>query len=245
MFTIVALSTIAVLSYKTIFRSTTREKSSEPVHFIAAKALPSSMVPSPYIVTAKPKPSQPLVTSPNETADQDEQGNIITVELVESTVYYPIYGSTFQEAREYAGTHGQEIGKYPDKLFVGVTSWNIDWTMPEVPAGKGCDFVSSRITVEIKITLPQWENQHEAGPEEIQKWNDYINDLQEHEGVHRQYAIDTANQIKSEFNKIPTPASCQYLRYEMSSIANRLKGELKAKNEAFDKEEGLDAEAIY
>ena len=94
------------------------------------------------------------------------------------------------------------------KKYDAVTTWNVNWDYGYDNAPQSCAADSFRVTIEILFRYPKWARTHDASPQLVEKWDQYMKNLTVHENGHRDIAVQAAEKLSRAVAALPPASTC-------------------------------------
>jgi predicted secreted Zn-dependent protease len=123
--------------------------------------------------------------------------------------YYQITGSTATQLRQQMNQLGPVWSS--GKRFDAITRWHVRWSYRYAVQNNRCQLTTSRVHVDITITMPQWTPPPQAATSLIKQWRRYSTALQTHEYGHRDHGLAAARDAAYALQVFPGYPNCQYL----------------------------------
>ena len=146
---------------------------------------------------------------------------------------FKIYGYTYEDLAEQINLCGP---KTDGESFWGHASYNIGWHYDFDDLGSSCNIKNLAVGIKIDIFLPEWEKPEKFASGLDSLWATQLQDLIDHENVHRDYDLSAGEEIYSSLSLLPNSDTCDQAKELADSTAYRMVDELKLKNENFDQE---------
>ena len=124
------------------------------------------------------------------------------------------------------GYHAVAVARI--KMFPKITYERID---------AGCRVESAKVTVDARVTLPQWTGRDTASKQLRQAWDNIDRYTRLHESTHVNMAFSYAKQIEDEVLKLPVMSSCDKLRASTKKVVDRKLKEHDAAQRQYDADE--------
>ncbi len=122
-------------------------------------------------------------------------------EINVNTSYYKVKGLSQYEIRE-------DINKkrfyHTRANYDAYTKWHVNWNFRWKKYGNSCKITDIETKVNIKIILPKLINKNQLNNDVLTKWNDYKKALIEHEDGHKDFGIQSAQEIEETLKNMPT-----------------------------------------
>lgn len=109
-------------------------------------------------------------------------------------IYYDIRGATESELRAQLDALGP-VG-YDGFKGDATTEWFIHWNWPGY-GSSSCDLSATTTSLDMKVILPRWSPPHDASPELVSKWTNYVQMLILHEKGHVDYVIENFQSVQA------------------------------------------------
>ena len=157
----------------------------------------------------------------------------ITVDLLERN--YVVAGDNAQEMGRSMRSNGPVSG---GRRFSAVNSWRLSY---QYRFGRSranrCELSDVRITLNVRVTMPEWERPTTAPAELVTDWEDYERALRLHEEGHRDWAIRGARELLSRLRSFKTE-TCVFMEREVRSLADGIIERFSRQNRDYDEETG-------
>lgn len=144
----------------------------------------------------------------------------IPVAIDERLATYPIQGDTASELSSQIKRLGPLDGN-EGKRFAGNTRWSVRWNYMMAPQADGrCRLQQVQVSLEVTMTLPEWQPRHRADPLLKSHWPAYLAALTNHEMGHRANGVRAAFAVRDALAAVAPAASCQQLADGANAAAN-------------------------
>jgi predicted secreted Zn-dependent protease len=114
------------------------------------------------------------------------------------------------------------------------TEWSIDPKFSFEPFGAECRVTTVTVQVSVNYRLPDWQPSRPPPPDMQAFWRREEPRILEHEGGHRDLAVDTANRVHAELSALPSGPTCKELVGRAQGLALRLIGEGEQRQRDYD-----------
>jgi predicted secreted Zn-dependent protease len=114
------------------------------------------------------------------------------------------------------------------------TEWSIDPTFAFAPDGSVCKLTTSAVKVSVNYRLPSWQPSRPAEADMKAFWRREWAEILEHEGRHRDLAVETANQVQTALSALEPAPKCAELIERAKALAFRLIDEGEQRQRDFD-----------
>lgn len=184
------------------------------------------------LTTPPPATLPPIVETPSRissTATHNPPTPAASPEITFSTAsvtYYEITGQSAEDLRAQMDLYGPTADGYKGDA---AANWYITWDWP----GYGtthCDLSQATTTLEVIVTLPQWEIPADASPELKEHWQTYLNHLYQHEQGH----VDLYYQYYPQVKEAIRDATCS----QADAAAQAVLETIRAADRAYDSQTG-------
>jgi len=159
-----------------------------------------------------------------------------------STHYYQFKAHDKKSIWKGVIAHSPKVsleGHAQHRVVVGLTEWSLRYHYTFRVGLYRCEIKKHSVDVDIAIHLPYWENKWEAS-ESLQKpWDQYVRMVSDHEDIHKEYAIRTAERLDDDISELGVFKSCDELKREVESISQRHMQQNRADNRWFDAKEKI------
>lgn len=156
---------------------------------------------------------------------------------------YAIYGDSGKALRKEMNRKG---ATFNGKRFDAETRWNVNWRFNNAPDHEGCRITQAQVTVDIRMTLPEWKNRAAAKPALQQRWDQYYRALMAHEEGHAQFGIRSAHEIQALLPRL-SAADCHTLNQLANDKAMDVINRYAEQERAYDRDtnHGMNDGAIF
>ena len=171
---------------------------------------------------------QAVIASPVETQHQQT---------------YAIYGDSSNALRKEMNRKGVTVN---GQRFDAETRWNVNWRFNNVLDDNGCRITQAQVTLDIRMTLPEWKDRAAAKPKLQQRWDHYYRALVAHEEGHARFGRQAAQGIQA---LLPTlsAADCHTLNRLANDKAMGVINRYAEQERAYDRDtnHGMNDGAIF
>lgn len=157
---------------------------------------------------------------------------VLPPRVTEKYEYYEITGKGEKELQCQMKQKGCEWND--GHRYASVTTWNWRCDYGYERAPQSCTADSFRTTVEIIYRYPQWVRPNDAPRKLVDKWEDYLKHLIEHEQGHRDMAVAAAAELSRTVSELPPASSCAELDREVQSLRRERMEKLNTAQRAYD-----------
>lgn len=166
--------------------------------------------------------------STNETSESGDFKPDVSINYV----YYEISGSTENELRHQMDRFGPADERQVQ--HDAYTDWYVDWSYPTREINGNCATGSITVTVTITHTFPKWDIPPDVSQELVEKWDEYLKDLQAHEAGHKQISLDASHEILQRLNNLSVYPSCAELERVADTTGQNILDEFRQKEVDYD-----------
>lgn len=156
---------------------------------------------------------------------------------------YAIYGNSGSALRNEMNRKGVTIH---GKRFDAETRWNVNWRFNHAPDRDGCRITQAQVSVDIRMTLPEWKDRAAAKAQLQTRWDRYYRALLAHEEGHAQFGIKAAHDIQALLTSL-SAADCDSLNRlandKAMAVIRRYAGQERAYDH--DTNHGMNEGAIF
>ncbi|OUS31912.1 hypothetical protein A9Q99_02125 [Gammaproteobacteria bacterium 45_16_T64] len=125
------------------------------------------------------------------------------------------------------------------QVIVGLTEWDLRQHYRFRGSLNRCELVGATTQLNVSIHLPYWEDKWKA-PGYLQKsWDQYVRMVSDHEGIHKAYAIRTAERIDKEVSELVHEKDCEQLKAYIDEIVQKHMQQNRLDNRWFDAKEKI------
>ena len=163
-------------------------------------------------------------------------------QINEKREFYDIRGGSESELKNEMNTKGINDGRMNDAY----TKWYVRWDF-DYGSGAPCRFRAVRVSADIDIKLPRWQNERDGSDELRQKWDRFLKALEEHENGHRDFGVKAATEIDAELSRMPAFPNCTELGAAANAKAYEILGKYQGEEKAYDAEtnHGINKGAVF
>ncbi|MEP0944264.1 MAG: DUF922 domain-containing protein [Rhizobiaceae bacterium] len=101
----------------------------------------------------------------------------------------------------------------------------------------GCRVESAKVSVDARVTLPQWTGREKATGKLAEAWDNIDRYTRLHEATHVNMAFSFAKRIEDEVRALPSMASCAPLRVATKAVVDSKLKEHDAAQRKYDEDE--------
>ena len=166
------------------------------------------------LATAIVSPTTPSIQPDLPQVDDEQQTSAPIVRVYYD--YYPISGSTVSNLQSQMSAFGP-LSELEQRNYAAEVVWHVQWSYDYTMSDRGCTITNAESSVDVTITLPQWDVPSDASPNVIEAWNQFLAALHVHENGHLNHGVAAGTEVLSLLQEFPTYSSCQALRTAVSS----------------------------
>jgi len=167
------------------------------------------------LALALPAGDPTAAAAPAEAASAET----IPVAIDEKLVKYLIEGDTASELQSQMKKLGP-IDQHEGKRFAGSTNWDLRWNYLMAPQPDGrCQLQQVAITLQVTMTLPEWQPKHRADQLLKSHWPAFLAALTNHEMGHRANGVRAAFAVRDALAAVVPAESCQQLGDTANAVA--------------------------
>lgn len=199
-----------------------------------------------FLLTDAPSASPPPIptarsvpdTDPDTVPDPPDEPPValdpkLTVEATRAN--YAITGKSAGELRRQLDTLGP---KDQSGRFDAYTHWNVRWTYSYDRTAAACAVTDVKVTVTVKITMPEWSPPPDASPELVSSWNRYIKALERHENGHRDNGVAAGRDVLSTLRSFGSRGTCTKSGEDANATGLEVVKRYQAKDKDYDRTTG-------
>jgi predicted secreted Zn-dependent protease len=134
--------------------------------------------------------------------------------------YYNVTGQTIKEIANSLYKNSPIIDQ--GKKYHAHTSWNVKWHFYWQKYSNYCEITSVTTSVDIQYILPKLISYNSLSPSVKQKWDQYYTALINHESVHKNFGISSADSIEKTLKTMGTRNTCQQLEKDAIKIGKQI-----------------------
>ena len=152
--------------------------------------------------------------------------------VIEKYEFYEVKGGC---EKDLLGQMAQKGCRWDDgQIYNSVTSWSWQWEYGHDHAHPICNPDAVTVTLEVTVRYPEWVQAADAPQPLVDKWNDYLTSLMEHESGHRDMAVEEAAEFSRAVSELPSGKSCSELDKIVRSLSRERMEKLNADSQAYD-----------
>src|SRR5574340_1117576 len=119
--------------------------------------------------------------------------SILPPVVTEEYEYYEIKGNSEKQLRSELCRCGC---RWKDgKTYDSETTWHVKWDYNYDQVPQACSADSFRAIVDISTRYPTWVRDNDVPQPLVDKWNNYMKSLMEHERVHRDMVVEATTEL--------------------------------------------------
>ena len=186
-----------------------------------------------------------LAVQSADSTDENNAENKNAYVFREHLVSYPVTGDSIEALRRSIDSY--RIVDASGKRHDADTRSNIHWTYTTASDASGCSLVSFHTTLDVQITLPQWQASAYASDELRQHWADYMSALRVHEDGHVQNGRMEAAAIDHLLESVGPHADCGLLDRDVEELTTQIHQQFEMNDIEYDRrtEHGRTQGAIF
>lgn len=172
----------------------------------------------------------------SEVVGAHRQGTSV-LRITDKVVRYPIQGASARAIQRQLENHGpMAAGSGHGRTH---SALEVDAELEQ--ATDECHLRGFELSVEITMTLPEWQAPSRAPTELRNNWETAFSQLLRHEAGHRAHAVEAAYQLHSELLRLPSQQNCFRLQHEIDSQLRMATLQLRLRGRLYDEltENGL------
>ena len=134
---------------------------------------------------------------------------------------YDVRGSTYAELIASMRRNAPFVERTGQRHY-GVTEvgFSPSWTFQ--PLSRGCELVSARVDLRLTMVLPRWVGRETADPALFARWTRLRDDIERHERLHADVALDYHRRLLDALDRPRTEATCERLNAVLTDEARVL-----------------------
>jgi predicted secreted Zn-dependent protease len=152
--------------------------------------------------------------------------------------WFPIRGVTRSEMRLAMQQNGPYNEIVSRKVW-GQCGWRIRWKFDHAREAGSCAVKGVALEVSARMWLPKWEDEARATPELRAQWQDFARRLRIHEDGHKNNGVAAAQAVARAVRGLRAHPDCESLDHEIRRVGERVIGEYRNLDRAFDRVESL------
>lgn len=174
------------------------------------------------------------VASVDRTLYRLERSSAPAPTVKETYEYYEIKGNSEDELRSELCRHGC---RWKDgKTYDSVTNWHVKWDYDYDRSPETCSAGSFRVFVDITFRYPKWMQTDDVPRPLAAKWDNYMENLVEHENGHRDMAVTAAAELSEAVAAMPPASTCAELDRRVRALFHGRMKRLNDDAHAYDTE---------
>ena len=144
---------------------------------------------------------------------------------------YVVSGASAQEIRSNLNRLGpvSEQGRHD-----AMTYWYIRWSYPFERRADSCDTGPVKVSVSIRMQMPQWSPPADAASDVSESWNRYLRALEHHENGHVNHGLQAAREVLEQLQRLDAKESCPAMDLAANAAANRILEDYRQRDKAYD-----------
>ncbi len=147
------------------------------------------------------------------------------------TSYYAVQGESARALRASMNTTRPK-GMAHDAY----TKWHVSWSYTWHQVNGNYALQSSKVSVAITMTLPQWTPSQDADKRLVERWQRYITALRRHENGHAVIGTQAAREIEKKLQTLPAAPSTEALKELVERTCQQVLAEARAREKKFDED---------
>lgn len=154
--------------------------------------------------------------------------------LVSETVeFYEVEGTCEKDLRQQLRRNG--IVWNDGRKYDSITDWEMKWDYGYLRTPGSCSVDSFRVNVDIRSRYPRWAKGSDSAPADLaDKWETYLQNLMDHEALHRYHVVESAKEISRAVAELPPAQSCRELDHQIRCLCSDKIKELREYQERYD-----------
>ena len=164
------------------------------------------------------------------TSPPAQETRIEPLRIIEETVRYPIQGDSIREIHRQLRDHGP----WPAGSGHGRTRSEFEMRLDLDRDKDECSIRGLSLTLQLIVTLPQWQPGPAASHDVRTQWNDSLARLVRHEEGHRQHAVDVANELHRSLSGLPSQGECARIQRKADDLLRRAVSKLRLRGMLYD-----------
>jgi predicted secreted Zn-dependent protease len=160
------------------------------------------------------------------------KSTVLAPVVTEKYEYYEVCGTCEKELQ--CDIRNKCIRWNDGRKYDSVTQWHVKWDYGHDRGPAACTADSFRVTLEITFRYPKWVPPADAHPSLVDKWNNYMENLVMHENVHRDFAVDAAEELSRAVADLPPAATCAELDRKVQALSRERMKKLDKEQSRYD-----------
>lgn len=137
-----------------------------------------------------------------------------------TTNYYSVTGKTVQEIANNLYNNSPVV--FQGKKYHAYTSWNVKWNFYWQKYSNYCQITSVKTSVDVKYTLPKLISYSGLSSPIKKKWDSYYKALINHEEGHKNFGVNSAQNIEKAILNMDKKNTCPELKKSANNIAHNI-----------------------
>lgn len=122
------------------------------------------------------------------------------------------------------------------EAYDAYTSYYISWAYNFNYVAGGCAVKDMAVGVKVDFFYPKWEDPGNAQAGLAENWQRYMTNLEIHENIHKDIAIEAGQAILNALSSLPLAATCEETQSLTSSTGDQIFADYNAREKAYDDE---------
>jgi predicted secreted Zn-dependent protease len=161
-----------------------------------------------------------------------KNNTVVPPVVTEHYEYYDVRGDNEKTLRCDMSKNGC---RWSDgKKYDSVTTWRVKWDYDYDRGPQTCSAESFKATIDIIFRYPKWVRDDTAPQSLVDKWDSYMKNLIMHENVHRDMAVEAAEELSCSVAALPPVSSCAELDRRVRALYRKQMQKLSADEKKYD-----------
>ena len=154
--------------------------------------------------------------------------------ITDKVVLYPIQGTNIRAIQRQLENHGpMAAGSGHGRTH---SAFEVDAELEDVK--DECHMRGFELSVEITMTLPEWQAPSRVSKELRSNWETAFAQLLRHEAGHRSHAVEMAYRLHGKLSRLPSQKNCFRLQHEIDNQLRMATSELRLRGRLYDEMTG-------
>jgi predicted secreted Zn-dependent protease len=156
--------------------------------------------------------------------------------------YFSIYGNSPEELDREISKRGPKL-QLTGTRHPGATSMEFGLKTKFTNNGTYCKVEKAFVSLNLKLTLPNWKNRPRASKDMALMWDTLSSDIKRHEERHAIIARNHALELERTLENLPRKKDCKIVQAAAEQTADRILSAHSKAQADFDKVESINFEA--
>ncbi len=159
------------------------------------------------------------------------------IHVAQAKAYQPTYRYYDVVGKDFKGLSASIKANRPSG-YNSMNEWHISWQYQFEHKKDGCHISQPKVTKEVFVTLPRWQDQSQATNTLRQGWQRYQKALIIHQMGHVEYAHKAQQAILIALEHMPPSKDCKTLKKKANAMAKFILADFDKQDKAYEKRTG-------